>query len=234
MPVGVGLAAYSVYSNIRGLANDGVDRLLHVKSMLNVDKSNPAAALNPTKLQQAQDDFDKAESDFIELQQLVHRSDVQNAITQFAPEYGGKLVMAQRLVQVGLDISRMGSEMSNVAMLGANIIHGSPLASGSNKPLITVSDITAVEGAIVHALYYIDDIQSQMSQVRLKDLPISDKQKAQLTSALSLLPTARDAIMQAQGLVSIVSWLLGVGHQRRFLIQTMDRAELRPGGGFTG
>ncbi len=234
MPVGIGLAAYSVYSNVRGLAADGVNRLLHVKSVLNVDKSNPMAALNATKLQQAQDDFNKAESDFIELQQLVNRSDVQNAITQFAPEYGGKLAMAQRLVQVGLDVSRMGSEMSSVAMLGANIIHSSPLASGSNKPLITVSDITAVEGAIVHALYYIDDVQSQMSQVQLKDLPISDRQKAQLTSALALLPTARSAVVQAQGLVSIVSWLLGVGHQRRFLVQTMDRAELRPGGGFTG
>ena len=234
MPVGIGLAAYSVYSNIRGLAADGVDRLLDVKNVLSVAKSNPMAALNATKLLQAQGDFNKAESDFIELQQLVNRSDVQDAITQFAPEYGGKLTMAQRLVQVGLDISRMGSEMSSVAILGANIIHSSPLASGSNKPLITVSDITAIEGAMVHALYYIDDVQFQMSQVQLKDLPISDKQKAQLTSALSLLPTARNAIVQAQGLVSIVSWLLGVGHDRRFLVQTMDRAELRPGGGFTG
>jgi len=234
MPVGIGLAAYSVYSNIRGLAADGVDRLLDVKNVLSVAKSNPMAALNATKLQQAQDDFTKAESDFIGLQQLVNRSDVQNAITQFAPEYSGKLTMVQRLVQVGLDISRMGSEMSSVAMLGANIIHSSPLASGSNKPLITVSDITAIEGAMVHALYYIDDVQFQMSQVQLKDLPISDRQKAQLTSALSLLPTARNAIVQAQGLVSIVSWLLGIGHDRRFLVQTMDRAELRPGGGFTG
>jgi hypothetical protein len=234
MPVGIGLAAYNVYSHVRGLAADGVDRLLDVKNVLSVAKSNPMAALNATKLQHAQDDFNKAESDFIELQQLVNRSDVQNAITQFAPEYGGKLTMAQRLVQVGLDISRMGSEMSSVAMLGANIIHNSPLASGSNKPLLTVSDITAIEGAMVHALYYIDDVQFQMSQVQLKDVPISDKQKAQLTSALSLLPTARHAIVQAQGLVSIVSWLLGVGHERRFLVQTMDRAELRPGGGFTG
>ena len=234
MPVGIGLAAYSVYSNVRGLAVDGVDRLLDVKNVLSVAKSNPMGALNATKLQHAQNDFNKAESDFVELQQLVNRSDVQNAITQFAPEYGGKLTMAQRLVQVGLDISRMGSEMSSVAMLGANIIHSSPLASGSNKPLITVSDITAIEGALVHALYYIDDVQLQMSQVQLKDVPISDRQKAQLTSALSLLPTARKAIVQAQGLVSIVSWLLGVGHGRRFLVQTMDRAELRPGGGFTG
>src|SRR5437016_7348974 len=35
-------------------------------------------------------------------------------------------------------------------------------------------------------------------------------------------------------MVGLVAWLLGVGHQRRFLVQTMDRAELRPGGGFTG
>src|SRR5258708_17726731 len=88
MPVGIGLAAYSVYSNIRGLAADVIDRLLEVKNVLIVAKSNPMAALNATKLQQAQDDFNKAESHFIELQQLVNRSDVQDAITQFAPEYG--------------------------------------------------------------------------------------------------------------------------------------------------
>src|SRR5207247_3853943 len=80
---------------------------------------------------------------------------------------------------------------------------------------------------------YISDIRLQLSHVSLKDLPISDTQKAQITSMLPLLPKAEDMITQAQGLVGPVSWLLGVGHPRRFLIQTMDRAELRPGGGFT-
>jgi hypothetical protein len=234
LPAGVGLAAYSAYSNIRSLATDGVNRLLDVKAVLNISKDNPTAALDTGKLQQAQSDFNRAEADFIELQQLINRSDVQAAIVQFAPEYSDKLTVAQRLVQVGLDLSRMGSEMSGVAVLGASIIHSSPLASGSNKPLITVADVNAVEGAVVHALYYIDDVQLQMSQVQLKDLPISDRQKAELTSALALLPKARDAIVQAQGLVSVVSWLLGVGQERRFLVQTMDDAELRPGGGFTG
>jgi hypothetical protein len=51
---------------------------------------------------------------------------------------------------------------------------------------------------------------------------------------LPLLPKAESLITQAQVLVGPLSWILGVGHQRRFLIQTMDTAELRPGGGFTG
>ena len=234
VPVGAGLAAYNAYSNISGIAHDGVNHLLKVKSLLPISKSDPTAALNVTKLQQAGAEFDAAESDFTQLQQLVNRPDVQSAITQFAPQYASKLGMAQSLIKVALDVSYMGKELSSVALIGANIIHGSPLASGSTKPLITVSDISAVEGAMVHALYYINDIRAQMSQVSINDIPISASQKAQLTSVMALLPQAESMITQAQGLVGIVGWLLGVGQQRRFLIQTMDSAELRPGGGFTG
>ena len=234
VPVSAGLAAYGAYNNISGIARDGVNHLLKVKSLLPISKSDPTAALNATKLQQASTEFDAAESDFTQLQQLVNRPDVQSAITQFAPQYATKLGMAQNLIQVALDVSHMGKELSSVALIGANIIHGSPLASGSTKPLITVADVSAIEGAMVHALYYINDIRAQMSQVSISDIPISTSQKAQLASVMTLLPQAESMITQAQGLVGLVSWLLGVGQQRRFLIQTMDSAELRPGGGFTG
>jgi len=234
VPVGAGFAAYGAYNNISGIARDGINHLLKVKSLLPISKSDPTAALNATKLQQAQVEFNAAESDFTQLQQLVDRPDVQAAITQFAPQYATKLGMAQSLVQVALDVSRMGNELTGVALIGANIIHGSPLASGSTKPVISVADVSAIEGAMVHALYYISDIRAQMSQVSIKDIPISTSQKAQLASVMTLLPQAESMITQAQGLVGLVSWLLGVGGQRRFLIQTMDRAELRPGGGFTG
>src|SRR6266496_2390030 len=234
VPVSAGFAAYSAYNNISGIAHDGINHLLKVKSLLPISKSDPTAALNANNLQQAQIEFKAAEGDFVQLQQLVNRTDVQAAITQFAPQYANKLDMAQRLVQVALDVSHMGNELSGIALIGANIIHGSPLSSGSTKPVISVADVTAIEGAMVHALYYIDDIQEQMSQVSIKDIPISDKQKQQLVSVLDLLPNARDMIVQAQGLIGIAAWLLGAGHQRRYLVQTMDRAEIRPGGGFTG
>jgi hypothetical protein len=234
VPVGVGMAAYGAYNNISGIAHDGVNHLLKVKGLLNVSKTDFTSALDATKLSQAQVEFKAAESDFTQLQELVNRPDVQGAITQFAPQYSNKLVMAQSLIQAAMDVSRMGDELSGIALIGANIIHGSPLAAGSTKPLLSTSDVEAIEGSMVHALYYITDIRTQMSNVSIKDLPISDAQKSQIASLLPLLPKAQDMIVQAQGLVGLVTWLLGVGQPRRFLIQTMDSAELRPGGGFTG
>ena len=234
LPAGAGVAAYSAYNSINATAHDGINHLLKVKSILNISKSDPTAALNATKLQQAQVEFEGAKGDFVQLQQLLDRPAIQGVITQFAPQYGSKLGEVQSLVQVALDVSRMGDELSGVALIGANIIHGSPLATGSTKPLISVADINAIEGSMVHALYYINDIRLQMRHVSVKDLPLSNAQKAQLTSLLPLLPQVQDMIVQAQGLVGLVAWLLGVGQPRRFLIQTMDSAELRPGGGFTG
>lgn len=234
VPIGAGLAAYSAYTNIRNTALDGVNQLLDAKNLLSLSKSDPLSALDTQKLQQAQGDFNSAETDFLQLQQLVNRSDVQVAVQQFAPSYSGLLTSAKGLVQVGLDVSRMGTELSDLGILAAGILHGSPLASASTKPLITVADMSKVEGAMVHALYYIDDINTQMQSISLKDLPISDKQKSELTSVLKLLPQAHNLIVQVQGLTGIVSWLLGVGQKRRFLVQTLDRAEIRPSGGFAG
>lgn len=234
LPLGAGVAAYSIYTSVRSIALDGVSHLLTVKSILPLSKSDPMAALDTQKLHQAQSQFRLAESDFLQLQQLVSRPDIPSTVDQFSSDYGTKLLMARHLVQVALDVSRMGDELSGVALIGANIIHGSPLASGSSQPLLSVSDVNAIEGSMTHALYYIADIRFHMSQVQLQDVPISTTQKAELVSALTLLPKAQESILQAQGLVSTVAWLLGVGHQRRFLVQTMDRGELRPSGGFTG
>jgi hypothetical protein len=234
LPLSSGLAAYSTYNSIKNVALDGVNHLLVVKDLLPISKSDPLAALDTQKLQQAQNEFSMAESDFLQLQQLVNRSDVHSAIQQFAPQYSSKLGMAQHLVQVGIDVSRMGREVVGVALLGASIVHGSPLANSSTKPLITSTDISNAEGVMVHALYYINDIRMQMSQVSMTDLPISDTQKKELTSLLALMPKAQNMIIQGQGLIAIVSWLLGVDQARHFLVQTMDNGELRPGGGFTG
>ncbi len=234
LPVAAGLAAYNTYSSIRGVTLDGVGHLMAVKALLPVSKSDPTAALNAPKLQQARVQIAQAQSDFLQLQQMVDQPDIQATLQQYAPQFVGKLGMAQRLVQVGIDVTQMGNELIGVALLGANILHGSPLASGSTKPLITVADVSNIDAAMAHTLYYINDIRAQMSQVSLNDLPISASQKNELTSVLSLLPKVQSYVQQGQGLVDLISWLLGVGQTRRFLVQTMDSAELRPGGGFTG
>ena len=234
VPVVAGLAAYNAYTSIRSVALDGVDHLMAVKALLPVSKSDPAAALNATKLQQARAQLLQAQSDFLQLQQLIAQPGIQATIQQYVPQYAADVGMAQSLVHVGIDVTLMGNELIGVALLGANILHGSPFATGSTKPLITVADVSDIEAAMTHTLYYINDIQGQLSRVSLNALPISATQKKELFSVLTLLPKVQSYVQQGQGLVGTLSWLLGVGHQRRFLVQTMDRAELRPGGGFTG
>ena len=234
IPLSTGLAAYSTYNSLRNVALDGVNHLLAVKALLPISKSDPTAALDAKKLQEAQIEFNSAEDDFVQLQQLVNRADVQSSIQQFAPQYSSQLDMAQRLVQVGIDVSRMGKEVVGVALMGADLLHSSPLANGNTQPLITSTDISNAEGVMIHAQYFINDIELQMSQVSIQDLPISATQKKELSSVMALMPKVQDYISQGQGLISIVSWLLGVDHTRRFLVQTMDNGELRPGGGFTG
>jgi hypothetical protein len=236
LPLLVGLMAYNVYNNVNAIAHNGMNHLLAVKTLLPSSTSDPLAALDSTKLRQAQKEFQAAESDFTQLESLVNRSDLQTLVNQVAPSYSTKLMMARHLVRVALDVSRMGQELSGVGITASGILHSSPLAGDTKnvKPLISVTDVSAAQGALIHALSYIDDISTEMRQIDLRELPISAKQRAQLTDMLALLPHVRGSLIEAQGLVGTVAWLLGVGQTRRFLVQTMDRAELRPSGGFTG
>lgn len=234
LPLGVGFTAYAAYNNMSSVARDGVNHLLAVKSLLPTSKNDLLSALDVKKLHTAQGEFTKAERDFLQVAQIIDRPEVQSAVNQFSPGYSGKLQMAKHLVQVALDVSRMGQEMTSVGITAAGIIHSSPLAGTSNKALISAADISAIEGTMAHALYYIDDINQQMRYVQLKELPISDGQRAQLLAMTGQLPHIRQLVTQSQNLVAPVAWLLGIGHKRRFLVQTMDRGELRPSGGFTG
>lgn len=236
IPLAAGLIGYSTYTNIKGVANDGVNNLLAIKNLMPANKSDITSVLNTQKLAQAKTSLAKAQSDFLQLQDMVNRPDVQSLLQQFAPQYSGELDQARRLVQVALDVSQMGQELIGVAQMGANILHGGALLSTSAKtPLLTADNINTVEAAITHAQYYINDIQAQMSQVNLDKLPLGSKaQKDELKKYLGEIPQIQSLVSQAQTLVGPVAWMLGIGQARHFLVQTLDRAELRPSGGFEG
>lgn len=236
IPLCIGLVGYNTYTNVKNVATEGVDNLLALQALLPANKNDIMSILNAGQLTAAKTRLDKAQGDFLQLQDMVNRPDIQSLLQQFAPQYSGKLDMARRLVTVALDVSRMGQELVGVAQLATNALHsGSLLSSGAKTPLVTADTINTIEAALVHAQYYIGDVQTQMSQVNLAQVPFGTaSQKARLSGYLRLLPQVQDAIVQVQGLVSPISWLLGVGSTRHYLVQTLDRAELRPSGGFEG
>src|SRR5579863_10205921 len=99
LPLGTGIAAYSIYTTLRAQALDGVNHLLNVKAILPISKSDPMAALDPTRLHQAQSEFRLAEADFLQLQQLANRPDIQSIVNQVSPNYGNTLLVARHLLQ---------------------------------------------------------------------------------------------------------------------------------------
>lgn len=234
IPLSVGFEAYNLYGQVNSIAHDGINHLLSVKDLLASAKKDPMSALDPNKLKQSQQSLKDAEKDFLSLQQLLDRQDLQSAVNQYASSYTPKIASAQHLVTVAIDVARMGQELTGVGMIASRAIHGSPLASSSAQPLISVQDMATIKAAMTHSLYYLDDIQQNMTHVNLNGLPMSKSQKAQLTGLLTQLPQARSLLNQALDLSPSLGWLLGIGQSRRFLVQTMDRGELRPSGGFTG
>jgi len=237
IPLSVGLVGYNAYTNIKGVAQDGVNHLLALKNLVPASKSDVTAILNIQKLNDAKTNIDDAQDDFLQLQDMVNRPDIQSLLQQFAPQYSNELTQARSLIQVALDVTYMGQELIGVGQMGANILHGagSLLSSGSTTPLLTSDNINTIEAALVHTQYYIGDIQTQMGHVNLSALPLGNaSQKAELAKYLGEIPTIQSTISQAQTLIGPVSWLLGVGQQRTFLVQTLDRGELRPSGGFEG
>ncbi len=117
IPLVAGLLAYNTYNSIRGEALDGVSHLMSLKALLSAAKSDPTAVLTPQKLQQVRTELGLAQGDFLQLQQLVAQPGIQDTVQQYAPQFSGKLGMAQRLVQVGLDVTQMGTELLGVALL---------------------------------------------------------------------------------------------------------------------
>src|SRR5205814_7932132 len=101
--------------------------LMAVKALLPTDKNDLFAVLDAKKLRHAQSELKGAENDFMQLGELVNRSDIEGILRQVSPDFTNKLLMARHLVKVALDVSRMGQELCSAGLLATNLLHSSPL-----------------------------------------------------------------------------------------------------------
>ncbi len=229
IPVITGIAdcisLYSLYSS----AHDGVQHLLHVRDILTDLKAHPTN-LDSNKLHLAQAEFESAHSDFQQLHTNLNQNVYANALGSAFPGY---LSSALALSQIGTDAADIGQELTGMAIILAPALHGALLANTS-QPLVTSAMLGKVRASIEYILPRMRDIQAQTPQLSLDILPISAVQREQIAQAIQAIPLAVTDLTQVQNLSDAMGWILGVNEPRTFLVQTMDRAELRPTGGFTG
>ena len=219
------MSMFAIYSH----GYSGVQHLLHVRTLANDLKAHPTN-LDINKLHEVQTELQGARDDF----KATHTELMQNVYVNAAgfgfPQYVSSTLA---LAQIGTDASDIGQALAKMAIDFAPALHSSLLIT-SKQPLVTPEMLAEARSVITYSLPLMKDIQAQTPSLALDIFPISATQKEQISQAMQLLPLAVTDMSQAQNLMDAMGWILGVGQPRTFLVQTMDRAELRATGGFTG
>ncbi len=236
LTIGYALSAYATYTTLRARASDGVHHLLAVKTLFTNAKAHPTSIFDPKTLAQADEEFAVSRKDFQQARSLLVSTPLIEAVAQYLPPYSSQVITARAASQIGIDITDIGQILITATRTFAPKLQGS-LLGDTSTPLITTQDLAVVQTTMDKLLPLVDDIQQQTRQLSLDALPtsiISSQQREQVQELIGLLPQVKTALVQGRELLNSLGWLLGVGEPRTFLVQTMDRAELRPTGGFTG
>lgn len=231
--ISYGISAYSTYTELKNQAHDGVQHLMNVKTIFTGVKSHPSGLLDTNKLHSSQQELGAALQDFQQLAYNIDHMAIIHTITTYLPQYAAEVQAARTASRIGIDVSQMGQELVATALALAPTLHGS-LLSSSKTPLVTQGMLDLIGGTITELLPQLNDVQQQASTLSLNSLPVTASQRAGFEQLLQLLPQATSDLAMAQSFLGAANWLLGVDSPRTFLVQTMDRAELRGTGGFTG
>ncbi len=236
LTISYALSTYATYTTLRARASDGVHHLLAVKTLFTTAKAHPTSIVDPKTLAQADKEFAASRKDFQQARSLLLSTPLIEAVARYLPPYSSQVITARAATQIGIDIADIGQILIATTRTFAPKLQGS-LLGDTNTPLITAQDLAVVQTTMDKLLPLVDDIRQQTHQLSLDALPtsiISSQQREQVRELIGLLPQVETALIQGRELLNSLGWLLGVGEPRTFLVQTMDRAELRPTGGFTG
>jgi Protein of unknown function (DUF4012) len=200
---------------------------------LSLGSLDTKAFTDKAKLNQAYTDFIAAKSDFVQLNDQLNSNSTLLGLAGMIPSYAKEVKEVRMIAAAGIDLSTLGAEATTTALSIVQALPDNPLSAGTT-PLFTSDEIPLIQATINDADHLLGDIQAQLVGIDLNTLPVSVCQRATFSKAIGLLPEAHHLLDQVNNLLPVGIWALGIDQPRNFLVQTLDRAELRGSGGFTG
>lgn len=242
----LGASAYVQYSQLKNWGVDGVNQLTAIKTLLPTSSATSGSSSTGTSatLNKAQDILNKvtltkikqhclaAQSDFMHINNAIANRDGVIGIAM-GTSYRNKILAVQQLALIGIDATVLCDELTNVGMEFTNSFKTSPFSTDGG-PLLTTQSFADLQQGLTDSQVLLTDIQAHVKHINLNDLPVSASQRAQVAKYLPYIPTALNDISAIQPYMPLAGWIVGVDSTRHYLIQTMDRGELRPTGGFNG
>ncbi|GCE12258.1 hypothetical protein KTT_21170 [Tengunoibacter tsumagoiensis] len=228
-----GISGLLLYNHVRsGIA--------HLKAAQNAfsggEKDDASKYFDPTRLKQAQSEINAAHDDFVSVRDDLDQDAGIGLVGLFLPS---QIKAARALGHIGVDATEAGQIFIKTAINQGptlqpalkNPLGGDELAP---KPYLTQAGFKEIMSDLDAIAPLVHDMNIQSQGVSLSGLPLSSDQQKQLQSILPILPVLDNALGQIRGMSDELSWILGIDQQRTFLVEPMDRAELRATGGFTG
>jgi hypothetical protein len=232
-----GISAIMIFSQ----ATSGIQHITNVKNIFTGSGGHASNILDVNKLNQAQQELDAAHGDFLQLSNNLDNDGVLGLAGVLLPR---QIQTLRSLSHIGVDATEIGAHLIGTGktlaptfrnpIMPSSSTESSTTQSANTTPLITQSTMDLIKADIDYLIPRLDHMIPYTQNLDLGILPISDQQKQQTATLLQALPQARADLAQAKTFWGAIGWIIGVDKPRTFLIQTMDRAELRPGGGFTG
>lgn len=189
---------------------------------------------DPVAINRAIDELHAAQRDFQQLRDKLANPDWVLSNAPRVPGVGSQLTTVMALANIGYDASSLGVVLADSAKPLIARIHDASLAGNGNSELITQSDVKSLQDGLVKGEVIFNRIGQELNNVQVDTLPISASQKHQMTQAITLMPRFKDFFSKASDYIGMVGWLAGADAPRHFLVQTLDKGELRGTGGFEG
>ena len=243
--------AYQQYVQMQTLARHGKDDLVSMKDVISTalrsiapDPAHPTATISleakakavlaPESLATIAIYSHRATSEFQQLDQMVLDPQGSLVLVNISPLHG-KLMTVHHLARAGLDAAALGTIFAaNAGSLLPIFSSVSSITASDGGPIFTPATFSGMQQMVTLMQPAIDDLQTQLGQITLSDIPITGSQQTQLQQILHVLPQARQTFDSAVIALPAVRWALGVDAPRTYLVQTTDRGEMRATGGFTG
>ncbi|HEX5547205.1 MAG TPA: DUF4012 domain-containing protein, partial [Ktedonobacterales bacterium] len=227
---------YDQYSTARAEAVDGIKHLKQVQSLLKPFAKQPAIP-DPALLASVKRELTLAEADF---------ADARGILGGWNFSLAGHMPIASDPVSSGVSLIVAADEASlgglalvNAVETAQPLLHAGFLASETKPatPVLTAAMLSQITDNFETAVGHFDTAIALVQTADLTVIPtslVNDSTRASLSDLLTQWPTMRGQLQNVQSWLGAAPALLGVTTPQRYLVELLDRGEIRSTGGFIG
>jgi hypothetical protein len=227
---------YTQYSTVHAEAVGGMKHLKRVQALLK-PLSKQLTIPDPTLVKAVEGELTLAESDFAAARRDSGAWGI--SLAGHTPVVGNSATSAVNLVAAADDATQGGLALLHAVELAQPVLHAGFLApdTGAKAPALSPAVMNQIIQDFETGTSKFDSAVALAQNADLSAIPesmVSASQRVQLGQFLDRWPTFRGQLQTVDSWLKIAPALLGITGPQKFLVELLDRGEMRSTGGFVG